>query len=77
MTNNLQVITDNYIDTRIIKRIEINGVEFDEEFLAGLVAKHMNQRRNLRKWLAMAGVVPGQNNLKWICVSPMLLMTVS
>jgi hypothetical protein len=49
MTNNLQVITDNYIDTRIIKRIEINGVEFDEEFLAGLVAKHMNQRGHLKQ----------------------------
>jgi hypothetical protein len=38
MTNNLQVITDNYIDTRIIKRVAINGVEFDEDFLAGLVS---------------------------------------
>jgi hypothetical protein len=44
MTNNLQVITDNYIDTRIIKRVAINGVELNEDFLAGLVAKHMSQR---------------------------------
>jgi hypothetical protein len=44
MTNNLQVITDNYIDTRIIKRVTINGLEFDKELLAGLVAKHMNQQ---------------------------------
>lgn len=49
MTNNRQVITDNNIDTRIIKRVEINGVEFDEEFLAGLVAKHMNQRGHLKQ----------------------------
>lgn len=49
MTNDLQVITDNYIDTRIIKRVAINGVEFDEEFLAGLVAKHMSQRGHLKQ----------------------------
>ena len=49
MTNELQVITDNYIDTRIIKRVAINGVEFDEDFLAGLVAKHMNQRGHLKQ----------------------------
>ena len=49
MTNNLQVITDNYIDTRIIKRVAINGVEFDEEFLAGLVTKHMSQRGHLKQ----------------------------
>jgi hypothetical protein len=48
MPNNLKVITDNYIDTRIIKRVAINGVEFDEEFLAGLFAKHMNQRGHLK-----------------------------
>lgn len=49
MTNNLEVITDNYIDTRIIKRVAINGVEFDEDFLAGLVAKHMNQRGHIKQ----------------------------
>ena len=49
MTNNLEVITDNYINTRIIKRVAINGVEFDEDFLAGLVAKHMSQRGHLKQ----------------------------
>lgn len=49
MTNNLEVITDNYIDTRIIKRVSINGVEFDEDFLAGLVAKHISQRGHLKQ----------------------------
>ncbi len=49
MTNNLEVITDNYIDTRIIKRVAINGVEFDEDFLAGLVAKHMSQRGHIKQ----------------------------
>jgi integrase len=49
MTNNLQVNTDNFIDTRIIKRVAINGVEFDEDFLAGLVAKHMSQRGHLKQ----------------------------
>jgi hypothetical protein len=49
MTNNLEVITDNYIDTRIIRRVAINGVEFDEDFLAGLVAKHMSQRGDLKQ----------------------------
>jgi integrase len=41
--------TDNYIDTRIIKRVAINGVEFDEDFLAGLVAKHMSQRGHIKQ----------------------------
>lgn len=49
MKNNLQLITENYLDTHIIKRVAINGVEFDEEFLAGLVAKHMNQRGHLKQ----------------------------
>jgi integrase len=49
MKNNLQLITDSYLDTRIIKRVAINGVEFDEEFLAGLVANHMNQRGHLKQ----------------------------
>ena len=49
MTNNLQLITDNYIDTRLRKRVAVNGVEFDEEFLASLVSKHMSQRGHLKQ----------------------------
>ena len=49
MTNNLQLITDNYLDTHITKRVAVNGVEFDEEFLASLVAKHMSQRGHLKQ----------------------------
>jgi hypothetical protein len=49
MTNEIQVITDNFIDIRIIKRVAINGVELDEDFLAGMVAKHMSQRGHIQR----------------------------
>ena len=49
MPNNLKVITDNYIATRIIMRVAINGAEFDDEFLAGLFAMLMNQRGHLKQ----------------------------
>jgi hypothetical protein len=39
MNNNLQVITDNNIDTRFIKLVAINGVKYNENFLAGLVSE--------------------------------------
>jgi integrase len=49
MQNNLQLITENYVDNRIQKRIAINGVEFDEKFLAELVAKHMRQHGQINQ----------------------------
>lgn len=49
MTNNLKVITDIYIDTHMTKRVATNCVEFDEDFLAELVAKHMSQRGRIQQ----------------------------
>jgi integrase len=42
MTHELQIAHNTYLDTRLRKRVVVNGTEFDESFLADLISKHFS-----------------------------------
>ena len=42
MSNELQITPNTYLDTRLRKRIVVNGAEFDESFLSDLISKHFS-----------------------------------
>ena len=44
MSHELQIAHNTYLDTRIRKRVVVNGAEFDESFLADLISKHFSTK---------------------------------
>ena len=41
MTYDTQLAPGTYLNTKIIKRVNVGGIEFDEKFLSELVANHL------------------------------------
>ena len=44
MTNEIQISSNTFIDTNVRRRVSLHGVEFDEDFLANLVAEHLHEK---------------------------------
>ncbi len=44
MTHEIQISKNTFINTTIRRRVPLHGVEFDEDFLAELVAKHLREK---------------------------------
>lgn len=46
MTHEIQISKNTFINTTIRRRVPLHGVEFDEDFLAELVAKHLREKNS-------------------------------
>lgn len=44
MTHEIQISKNTFINTTIRRRVPLHGVEFDEDFLVELVAKHLREK---------------------------------
>jgi len=45
MTHDIQIAPNKFLSTKMMRRIPLCGIEFDEEFLSELVRKHMLQNQ--------------------------------
>jgi integrase len=49
MAFELQTSSNTFVDTQIRRRVNINGIEFDEAFIANLIAKHLQNASSTPK----------------------------
>ena len=49
MTHELQITPNTYLDTRLRKRVIVNGTEFDESFIADLISQHFSSKEQSQR----------------------------
>jgi integrase len=49
MSLEIQINNNTYVNTNIRRRISLHGIEFDEEFLTNLVAKHLKEQSQVAR----------------------------
>lgn len=49
MSRELQINENTFVTTSIRRRVSLHGIEFEEEFLSDLVAKHLRQKSQERR----------------------------
>ena len=49
MSQEIQINNSTYVNTNIRRRISLHGIEFDEEFLTNLVAKHLKEQSQVAR----------------------------
>jgi integrase len=47
MSHEIQVSPTTFVDTRLHKRVTVNGIEFDEDLIAKLLSKHLNEKKTI------------------------------